>query len=852
MFAGLSTLVDKYFNVIHQQKAYFNNTTSQLNIMTSAKENGVNLSNATDIISNKTDLSDMFPYLKNIDKHSSSFLSNLGSMLKALYNVSKITNNNVLLVNRENIEQLQAPPSQPSSLSSLEFTLVFKILFKYVFSQYSLICILNAFFLNKVSHMSERNTQHRRTTIRLQLTRQQLVNRRDEIARSLNDTSITETDVLESELLVIVGQLQEIDQQLARQQLLEEDELEKERYKVSFYKMFGMALHIVNILVMCYMVYYCHFRLFALEGSDFNSALTKYCSAVFYIVNWLECCIALNNQFNLLPHRKSILKYEGFTTFDYSLVLFMCHQFFGLGNHENHKAIFKFFVFNKLVYEIVTITLEIFQWKHYWLFLSTGIDLFFLSWFIQIVNSGCFSSLSLLYDPILILSGILLFLLYVPLIISYVFSAVSLAAFMFVAVAFKFQHLETLKYYQVFKKFKTHLSSCEGSEITVETNTDSSSNYKRLGTLNFNRSILQFCVFIMMNEKSDQVTTQENFILKTINTLYDSEFGYINRYITRRKYLVREFKTYPLSLNEMHLENLISHSSKHSTKSSGSISENHKFGDRSGERSDGFWDILLSIDRFNQFWQFIKTFGNLKKVAKKMEIASTHEYSLTHSDEEKVTNQDNFEPDYAQILSSDISAFTVDESLDYVPDEESCAFSSENEEEEKEDYENINRELNELLPRLDKFLITDHQTASSDEILEFETMIDTMKRQEIFNKISESLKLQHFTRSYYKKFLDNTVVLDMKHEMKKTHDYYSTLNPLLDSAQDIESSECEEEEDFTTDCVICTVNKRAIILWPCKCLAMCEDCRVSLAVKKFDHCPCCRTKIKGYSKINNV
>jgi hypothetical protein len=46
-------------------------------------------------------------------------------------------------------------------------------------------------------------------------------------------------------------------------------------------------------------------------------------------------------------------------------------------------------------------------------------------------------------------------------------------------------------------------------------------------------------------------------------------------------------------------------------------------------------------------------------------------------------------------------------------------------------------------------------------------------------------------------------------------------------------------------CVICTIEPRNTILWPCRCLALCDECRESLAarVEQKEHlCPCCRRK----------
>lgn len=54
------------------------------------------------------------------------------------------------------------------------------------------------------------------------------------------------------------------------------------------------------------------------------------------------------------------------------------------------------------------------------------------------------------------------------------------------------------------------------------------------------------------------------------------------------------------------------------------------------------------------------------------------------------------------------------------------------------------------------------------------------------------------------------------------------------------------------NCVICTAEPRQIICWPCRCLAVCDDCRENLASRSSASthtCPCCRRNVDGYSKI---
>ena len=50
-------------------------------------------------------------------------------------------------------------------------------------------------------------------------------------------------------------------------------------------------------------------------------------------------------------------------------------------------------------------------------------------------------------------------------------------------------------------------------------------------------------------------------------------------------------------------------------------------------------------------------------------------------------------------------------------------------------------------------------------------------------------------------------------------------------------------------CVVCQSAARTIIVWPCRCLSLCDDCRVALAMNNFDRCVCCRREVSSFSKI---
>lgn len=50
-------------------------------------------------------------------------------------------------------------------------------------------------------------------------------------------------------------------------------------------------------------------------------------------------------------------------------------------------------------------------------------------------------------------------------------------------------------------------------------------------------------------------------------------------------------------------------------------------------------------------------------------------------------------------------------------------------------------------------------------------------------------------------------------------------------------------------CVVCQSCPRTVLVWPCGCLSMCDDCRVGLAARNYSKCICCRTDIAAYSRL---
>ncbi|KAI1498163.1 hypothetical protein F5X99DRAFT_394436 [Biscogniauxia marginata] len=70
-----------------------------------------------------------------------------------------------------------------------------------------------------------------------------------------------------------------------------------------------------------------------------------------------------------------------------------------------------------------------------------------------------------------------------------------------------------------------------------------------------------------------------------------------------------------------------------------------------------------------------------------------------------------------------------------------------------------------------------------------------------------------------------------------------------EAAREREENENENEEESGPQCVVCHSAPRKIIVWPCRCLCLCDECRVTLAMNNFDKCVCCRREVISFSRI---
>ena len=59
----------------------------------------------------------------------------------------------------------------------------------------------------------------------------------------------------------------------------------------------------------------------------------------------------------------------------------------------------------------------------------------------------------------------------------------------------------------------------------------------------------------------------------------------------------------------------------------------------------------------------------------------------------------------------------------------------------------------------------------------------------------------------------------------------------------------DDDKNIGPLCVVCQSAPRTIIAWPCRCLTVCEDCRVSLALHNTGSCVTCRRNVQGFVRL---
>jgi hypothetical protein len=120
-----------------------------------------------------------------------------------------------------------------------------------------------------------------------------------------------------------------------------------------------------------------------------------------------------------------------------------------------------------------------------------------------------------------------------------------------------------------------------------------------------------------------------------------------------------------------------------------------------------------------------------------------------------------------------------------------------------------------------------------------------------YRKLQEREEAKILTTSRYK--MGNAVKMSAEEEEQLLEDMIlsrrSALPPMGQGKAGSWDTGAEGMGDEGPQCVVCQMSPRTVLVWPCGCLSLCDDCRVGLASKNYTACVCCRTNVAAYSRL---
>jgi hypothetical protein len=120
-----------------------------------------------------------------------------------------------------------------------------------------------------------------------------------------------------------------------------------------------------------------------------------------------------------------------------------------------------------------------------------------------------------------------------------------------------------------------------------------------------------------------------------------------------------------------------------------------------------------------------------------------------------------------------------------------------------------------------------------------------------YRKMRDREEARILTTSRYK--MGNTVKMSAEEEEQLLEDMIlsrrSAVAPTGQSTAGSWDTGAEGMGAEGPQCVVCQLSPRTVLVWPCGCLSLCDECRVGLASKNYTACVCCRTNVVAYSRL---
>ena len=694
--------------------------------------------------------------------------------------------------------------SSSSEMSTSSFSttnndniVLFQFEMNYFFSFFSLSCIMSALLLARINYMSTTTLRRRRVNP----TEQLALRKMEKISRTICYTAV---------ILLLCVMLVFLYKQVQISQIADPLLINLKVFKIKQQQ----------FLKLCF---------FAFVISEANSLL-------------------INNIYTI---KKPSLTTSDYTLFDLSLLFYSFDQY-PITNTKSLPFAYTVVIAYCIVSHLSINVLELIKKRKLWFKVSTTLNVGYTGWLLYLLYTGEYFAL-----PMVVKYTSL------PKLTSLFIIALSSFSFLLTCIVMGFKNLEILQYFKFFKNLKNHLNFTgeeEFNTIILKLSlflTNSTSNNSN-GNGNVDTSVNPFNTDTTSNTNSKDNLAQSNPLLS-------NDLGDVNMF--KNIGMLNKFEAYP--------EHMFKDEEEETSQNANGL----------GNNSNGVWgNKMLHVHRFSPLYKFfyklhvilLLPWKKVKKIDKRTEEVNgltSLEKEIGYVNINEMINENNY---YRLLINPKIGLFPdTDTSKDYECDSETSGQDDlelvEDILEENDEIDNLDEnsdldlvEMREELPELlhlDELIYEKNQC--EQELTEVENLIEVEPTKDDSDFYYEVLKLSlaskkfaekftgKLTRSKYLALNEPDVLRSVVQEKRLEHWNRKQGEKVIFSHDDDDLSDLEDANSEHT-CVVCKTNLRCVILWPCRCLCMCDDCRVSLGVRGFNKCPCCRSTVEGFSKINNV
>lgn len=144
--------------------------------------------------------------------------------------------------------------------------------------------------------------------------------------------------------------------------------------------------------------------------------------------------------------------------------------------------------------------------------------------------------------------------------------------------------------------------------------------------------------------------------------------------------------------------------------------------------------------------------------------------------------------------------------------------------------------------------------SDTDVESDIESMVESFVGEIVDTELLNDLSQPDFAHIFRQTMQNDQIMTRSRFRLQKQQmdDGSKLIELFMERRKDREAThqvDSEGDLEVKNPCVVCQINPREYISWPCRCFSVCGSCRSSLATKGMNGCVCCRRHVEGVTKV---